>query len=155
MTKAKNGTKTPSLTKQDYRSGEVGYKNPPKATQFKPGQSGNPKGRRKGTKNYKTDLREELAQKIRIQEGGETKKVSKQRALIKALVNKGMKGDVRAIEATMRQVHEIELLDSMKVEAQSLSESDQAIIDRFLSSQVERRYPTSDDDSVSSEGESS
>jgi len=28
---------------------EVGYKRPPKATRFKPGQSGNPKGRPKGT----------------------------------------------------------------------------------------------------------
>ena len=29
----------------------VGYKTPPKNTQFQPGQSGNPKGRPKGTKN--------------------------------------------------------------------------------------------------------
>jgi hypothetical protein len=28
---------------------EVGYKHPPKRTRFKPGQSGNPKGRPKGT----------------------------------------------------------------------------------------------------------
>ena len=31
-----------SMKKKDY---EIGYKKPPKHTQFKPGQSGNPKGR--------------------------------------------------------------------------------------------------------------
>ena len=40
---------------------EVGYRKPPKATQFKQGQSGNPHGRPKGTKNLKTDLIEELS----------------------------------------------------------------------------------------------
>ena len=39
---------------------DVGYKKPPKRTQFKPGQSGNPRGRPKGTKNLKTDLAEAL-----------------------------------------------------------------------------------------------
>lgn len=38
---------------------EVGYGRPPKATQFKPGQSGNPKGRPR--KDY-DDLRHELAE---------------------------------------------------------------------------------------------
>ena len=32
----------------------VGYGKPPDHTQFKPGQSGNPHGRRKGSKNYRT-----------------------------------------------------------------------------------------------------
>lgn len=30
---------------------KVGYGNPSKSTQFKPGQSGNPKGRTKGSRN--------------------------------------------------------------------------------------------------------
>ncbi len=41
---------------------DVGYRKPPKHTRFKPGQSGNPRGRPKGTKNLKTDLIEELGE---------------------------------------------------------------------------------------------
>ena len=63
-----------SDSKSDY---EVGYKKPPKDTQFKPGQSGNPLGRPKGTKNLKTDLMEELGQKIVVREGDRPLEVSK------------------------------------------------------------------------------
>ena len=49
---------------------EVGHGKPPKHTQFKPGESGNPKGRPKGTKNLATDLSEELAEMIVVNEGG-------------------------------------------------------------------------------------
>ena len=48
---------------------EVGYSKPPKHSRFKPGQSGNPKGRAKGTPNLKTDLSQELAERIRVREG--------------------------------------------------------------------------------------
>ena len=78
------------------REYEVGFKKPPKQTQFKPGQSGNPAGRPKGTKNFKTDLEEELQTKIVIREGGKTLQVSKQRALLMSLIANAIKGDVRA-----------------------------------------------------------
>lgn len=75
---------------------EVGFKKPPKHTQFQPGQSGNPKGRPKGTKNFRTDLEEELQTKIVIKEGGKPLHVSKQRALLMSMLAKAIKGDVRA-----------------------------------------------------------
>ncbi len=80
-------------TSTDY---EVGYKKPPKHTRFQPGQSGNPRGRPKGTKNLKTDLMEELGEKIVVREGDRSQKVSKQRALLKSVVNRAIQGDARA-----------------------------------------------------------
>ncbi len=75
---------------------EVGYKKPPKHTRFQPGRSGNPRGRPKGTKNLKTDLMEELGERIVVREGDRPQKVSKQRALLKSVVNRAIQGDARA-----------------------------------------------------------
>ena len=48
---------------------QVGYGNPPKGSRFKKGQSGNRRGRPKGSKNLKTDLTEELQTEIKVREG--------------------------------------------------------------------------------------
>lgn len=73
-----------------------GYGRPPKATRFPKGRSGNPKGRPKGAPNLKTDIRDELSERITVREGPVTKKISKQRAIIKSQVNKSIQGDTRA-----------------------------------------------------------
>ena len=82
--------------RQDYDDYEVGYKRPPKHSQFKPGQSGNRKGRGAGTKNLKTDLLEEFAEKITVREGDRQIKITKQRALIKSQMARGLKGNDKA-----------------------------------------------------------
>jgi hypothetical protein len=80
---------------------KVGYGSPPTHSQWQKGQSGNPPGRKKGAVNFKTDLMEELGEIIPVTEGGKAKRITKQRALIKALLTKGIKGDVRAASAVI------------------------------------------------------
>src|SRR5258708_29570729 len=80
---------------------EVGYRKPPKASEFKAGQSGNPRGRPKGSANLATDLSAELGEQITVREGGRPRRISKQRALIKSLMAKALQGDVRATTALL------------------------------------------------------
>ncbi len=75
----------------------VGYGRPPKDTQFKPGQSGNRKGRPRGSKNFDTLWEAELKSLIPITEKGKRKVISKIEAIIKQLVTKAAAGDLRAL----------------------------------------------------------
>ena len=110
----------------------VGYRKPPAKTRFKPGQSGNPNGRPKGSVNLKTDLRSELSEKIRIREGERSLKVSKQRAMLKALVAKALKGDARAANVVLTLVGRLFEPEAAAEEVPTLTSDDQAILERFL-----------------------
>jgi hypothetical protein len=110
---------------------DVGYKKPPKHTQFKPGQSGHPKGRTKGAKNLKTELMEELHEMIPIKEDGKAKKVSKQRAMLKALTAKALHGDTRAANTILNMVLKIIHEEDDGSEPVDLTATDVAILKQF------------------------
>ena len=76
---------------------EVGYGKPPKATRFKKGKSGNPKGRPKGSPNVMTAIDRAIHEKVVINENGQRRTISKLDAAAKQLANKAAQGDPRAI----------------------------------------------------------
>jgi hypothetical protein len=86
----------------------VGYRRPPRATQFKPGQSGNPNGRPKGAKNFATALRTELDARVTITENGKRRTVSKREVIAKQVVNKAAAGDPRAIPILFNEIRPVE-----------------------------------------------
>jgi len=117
---------------------DVGYKRPPKSTQFKKGQSGNPKGRPKGTKDLKTDLAEELQERVLVKEGSTERKISKQRAMVKSLMAKAMKGDARAIGLAYNMVLRLFDLDEDEETEVPLNEDERAVL-QTLEEQILRR----------------
>ena len=74
---------------------------PPKAGQFAVNDDRKRGVRPKGQKNLLTEWREELAVKIPLTEGGNTRKVTKRRATIKTQINRGLKGSDRAAETVL------------------------------------------------------
>lgn len=111
---------------------EVGYKKPPKTSQFKKGQSGNPKGRPKGVQNLSTDLQEELEKKIQITEDGKTFKVTKQRAMIKTMFAKALKGNPSSANALINLIVGLEQVKASIGSTENISTEDQAILDAFI-----------------------
>jgi hypothetical protein len=79
---------------QEYR---VGPGRPPKEYQFKPGQSGNPKGARRKPRSIAPDLKalfeRALSAKVTLRQGEQEKIITKAAAGIEQLVNQFAKGD--------------------------------------------------------------
>ncbi len=74
---------------------DVGYRKPPQDSRFKKGQSGNPKGRPKESKNWDTLIDKELSARVVVHKDGRRKKISKREAIATQLVNKAVSGDLR------------------------------------------------------------
>jgi Family of unknown function (DUF5681) len=86
------------MKKPSDRSYEVGYAKPPLHTRFRKGQSGNPKGRGKGTKNFATIFMKAMSQPVTITENGKRRKISKLDAAVTQLANDAARGDKKAIQ---------------------------------------------------------
>lgn len=80
----------------------VGYGRPPSHSQFKTGQSGNPRGRPPGSKNLQTILREELDQKVQVNDSGRSKLMTKRRIAVRQQVDKAVKGDAKAFSVLVK-----------------------------------------------------
>lgn len=85
----------------------VGYRRPPRHTQFKKGQSGNPKGRPKISKCPNETLVNELFSTIEIKENGKTKKITKLDAIYKRVTNMALSGDMKAINTLLKLLPDI------------------------------------------------
>jgi hypothetical protein len=77
---------------------KVGYKRPPQHSRFRPGQSGNPRGRQKGLRNFATDVKATLEASVALNEKGKSKRVSTQEAALLRLKEKALKGEPRALD---------------------------------------------------------
>jgi hypothetical protein len=82
----------------------VGFAMPPHETRFRPGRSGNPKGRPKGAKNFATALEMELRTTVPVTENGRRRKVQKRQVIAKQLVNKAAGGDLKAIPLVLNEM---------------------------------------------------
>ena len=120
---------------QDKPGYPVGYGKPPKDTRFKPGQSGNPKGRPRGAKGLNTLVRQNLTQKVAVRTPSGEKKISRIEAVIHKTVEQAMKGNARAIAELLKlysaAVPEERASDQSIARPEELTAADLAILDDY------------------------
>jgi hypothetical protein len=86
---------------------KVGYGCPPEHSRFKPGQSGNPSGRAKGSQYLKTLFNKILNEEISLREGSDVKKLSKAEAIVRGVVIGALKGDSRNTAILFRLAEQV------------------------------------------------
>jgi hypothetical protein len=111
----------------------IGYGKPPKKSQYRPGQSGNPKGRPKGAKSLKSVLQKELTSKIEIKVQGKKTKATKLEAAIMKLVNDALSGNAKALSELLKlaAVHMPQDADGVS-NTLPPSEEDQALLAAYV-----------------------
>jgi Family of unknown function (DUF5681) len=97
---------------------QVGYCRPPLHSRFKPGQSGNPKGRPRQSRNLRTIVKQVLSEDMQIREGGRLRRMSAMEALVRTLRARAFKGDPKALASLI-----------VLARLSGLTESDETIAD--------------------------
>jgi Family of unknown function (DUF5681) len=110
---------------------EVGYRKPPKHSQFRPGHSGNPRGRRKGLRNLVTDVKSTLGTPVKVKEGGRTRTRSTQEGVLMVLREKALRGDARALDRFVELAVRFNNDAAEVGSAQALAADDQAILSAY------------------------
>ena len=110
-----------------------GYKRPPKAHQFAPGTSGNPRGRPKGSRNLRTDLAQLMRKTVAVRENGKRRRISRQEAMLLSLYDKALHGDVKAATSIISMILRLDPTASENIQDQDhISDTDAAIIEDFI-----------------------
>jgi Family of unknown function (DUF5681) len=119
---------------------EIGYKRPPKSGQFKQGRSGNPKGRRKGSRNFLTILEQELGQSIIVNENGRKKKITRLQAMVKRMVAGALQGEHRSLLTLIEILRRMGRLEDTDID-RLLPDDYEAILDSYVAQRQKGAAP--------------
>ena len=120
----------------------VGYGKPPVTSRFRPGQTGNAKGRPKGHKNLKTLIRQAMTARIVIQEGSSNRQVSKIEGVVLRQLQNALKGNDRSAMAVIRMALQLGFLDDVADGHQAeeaLSPTDERILKELMTRREGKR----------------
>jgi hypothetical protein len=94
---------------------QVGYGRPPLHSRFKPGQSGNPKGRPRRSRNMRTIVKQVLSEDMHIREGGRLRRMSAMEALVRTILARSFKGDPKALASLIVLLRQSGLTEATKL----------------------------------------
>ena len=111
---------------------DVGYRRPPKATQFAAGKSGNPKGRPKGSRPVGAVLQDIIQQKVSVTENGRTRRIPALEVMLRRLANDAMRSDQRAIKLLLSLVDRYGESPETTVQLGDMLAEDETILAEYL-----------------------
>jgi hypothetical protein len=123
----------------------VGYCRPPLHSRFKPGQSGNPKGRAKGSQNLRTIVKQVSNEQILTREGDRPRRMSRMEALVRTTFTRAFKGDPKALASLIMLWRQIGLTEIDETTTELVQGPEYAaIIADFLARQRVKHAPSDD-----------
>jgi hypothetical protein len=125
--RSRSGEQTPVST-GEYA---VGYGKPPPEHRFRQGQSGNSKGRPRGSVNEATTWKKLLLRTVTITEGGRTRKISMIELLCRKLIEHSLKGNVKTSTFILNRFAAMMSDNS----APDISDDDREVLNAFLRKQ--------------------
>ena len=122
---------------------DVGYGRPPVEHQFKPGQSGNKRGRPKGSKNEATIINGILNRKIKITQNGQTRQISLLEGIHLKFAEDALRGNPKAAAFLLARKQLIESIEQPA--AAALDADERKILDGFIQ-EIEEKFKKQGDD---------
>jgi hypothetical protein len=137
------------------RTGGDGRRNnrPPVSGQFKPGQSGNKLGRKKGSHNHRTELSDQLSKTIAVTENGKRSRKKKWAVIIAQQIKKALNGDLKATQFITEQMAKYGLLVENESEPAKLA-TDDALVFEDIVRRIRDTNAESDPSDLPTEGNS-
>lgn len=96
---------------------KVGFCSPPKSKQWPKGTSGNPAGKKKGTKNFGTQFQKVATKAVTVKEGDHTKKMTLIELLANAPLVHGIKGDMKNAAHALKLAEEFGIQEPVKLKS--------------------------------------
>ncbi|MBV8647857.1 DUF5681 domain-containing protein [Paludibacterium sp.] len=119
------------MSEDNQKPYDVGYKKPPKHTRYKPGKSGNPRGRPKqGQRSIIGLFYDDLQKMMQLSEGGKEVKLSKGEGFVKRVINGAISGNDRSIAAMIKLIPLLEEMHRNHMMFEAMSRVEEA--KRFL-----------------------
>jgi hypothetical protein len=111
----------------------VGFCRPPVGSQFKPGQSGNPRGRPKGSKGIDQVLRQALERRVPDPRGGR-RTVRMLDIIVDGIVLSAARRDPRMLRLLLTLIDRYGPSEPQRVDFNELREGDRQILEEFIAS---------------------
>jgi hypothetical protein len=109
---------------------EVGYRRPPRHSRFKKGQSGNARGKTRGTKSIATLFKQALLATVPVIQNGRQTKPTKLWFILAQLINQAVRGQYASIRLVLRYSGLDRRLSEPERESQGISPQNRELLRR-------------------------